>query len=186
MLHCLTRSASLDSLEVPVVRALDEAKRGIGSVRLSDTDPCLLLGEGTKFTQQLKPRWQVVLPKSLGSYSALVDEVLSDKEVRLKCEFAFEGNGTAQFRSEVLKLKAAGKAGVDGWKAVPYFNQQETYKHVYHSLQQDGVIGILAEGAASFRLVPPSVQLKSLQALATTKQTSCLSNLAHPSLPWGL
>ena len=71
---------------VPVVRAADDSKPGTGLVSLSPDDPCLVIGHGTKFLSELKPKSQIMLPKSVGSIVAEVIEVLSDEKLRIKKE----------------------------------------------------------------------------------------------------
>ena len=130
-------------LTVPVVRAADEAKPGKGLVRLSDTDPCLVLGEGTSFLSQFSPKTQIMLPKNLNSAVAEVVEVISDTELRIKKEFGGEnGKGTARFREAVKESEGKGIA----YKALPFVDQQEMYGYVYQRLKEGGCIGIFPEG----------------------------------------
>ena len=97
------------SLTVPVARAADVKKRGTGVVRLSDDDPCLVIGVGTRFTQELKPKWQIMLSKNLNYMVAEVIEVISDTEVRIKREFGSDsGKGTARVREMVAEVQATG------------------------------------------------------------------------------
>ena len=128
---------------VPVVRATDEAKTGEGLIRLSDTDPCLVLGEGTSFLSQFSPKKQVMLPKNLNFAVAEVVEVISDTELRVKKEFGGEnGKGTARFRDAVKESDGKGI----GYKALPFVDQQDMYGHVYQRLKEGGCIGIFPEG----------------------------------------
>lgn len=131
---------------IPVARAQDYAKTGIGKVMLSDEDPLLLRGEGTRFTSQLAPRMQVVLPKSVGSIAAEVMEVISDTEVKLKREFADDG-GSATVR---VREATAGKVGLD-FKALPHVDQAEMYRHVHNSMSAGQLMGIFPEGGSHDR-----------------------------------
>ncbi|THH06772.1 hypothetical protein EW145_g3859 [Phellinidium pouzarii] len=98
--------ASLMS-SIPVSRAADNAQRSIGLISLSDDDSCLVIGHGTKFTAELKPKWQIMLPKSLNFLIAEVTEIISDTELRIKKEFGGEsGKGTAR------RLKDGGCIGI--------------------------------------------------------------------------
>ena len=134
---------------VPVVRAVDEAKDGKGLVRISDTDPCLVLGEGTSFLSQFSPRTQIMLPKNLNFAAAEVVEVISDTELRVKKEFGGEnGKGTARFREAV---KESDSKGIP-YKALPFVDQHEMYGHVYQRLKEGGCIGIFPEGTVGFLL----------------------------------
>lgn len=128
---------------VPVVRAADEAKPGKGLIRLSDTDPCLVLGEGTNFLSQFSPKTQIMLPKGLNSAVAEVVEVISDTELRIKKEFGGEnGKGTARFHEAVKESEGKGVA----YQALPFVDQQEMYGYVYQRLKEGGCIGIFPEG----------------------------------------
>ena len=128
-------------------RAADEAKGGTGFISLSETDPCLVIGHGTKFTSELRPKWQIMLPKSLGSMLAEVTEVVSDTEVRIKREFGGEsGKGTVRVREAIEEAKANGKKGLE-YRLLPFIDQQEMYRFVYQRLRDGGCIGIFPEGA---------------------------------------
>jgi len=134
-------------LTVPVVRAADEAKPGKGLIRLSDTDPCLVLGEGTSFLSQFSPKTQVMLPKNLNSAVAEVAEVISDTELRIKKEFGGEnGKGTARFREAVKESEGKGIT----YRALPFVDQHEMYGYVYQRLKEGGCIGIFPEGTPQF------------------------------------
>ena len=157
---------------VPVVRAADEAQPGKGLIRLSDTDPCLVLGEGTSFLSQFSPKTQVMLPKSLNSAVAEVVEVISDTELRIKKEFGGEnGKGTARFREAVKESEGKGVA----YKALPFVDQQEMYRYVYQRLKEGGCIGIFPEGTP--KLPPPSAANR-FQAEATIERISFHLKLA--------
>ena len=130
-------------LTVPVVRAADEAKPGSGLIHLSDTDPCIVLGEGTSFLSQFSLKTQIMLPKNLNSAVAEVVEVISDTELRIKKEFGGEnGKGTARFREAVKDSEGKGIA----YNALPFIDQQEMYGYVYQRLKEGGCIGIFPEG----------------------------------------
>jgi len=128
---------------VPVVRAVDEARPGKGLIRLSDTDSCVVLGEGTSFLSQFSPRSQIMLPKSLNSAVAEVVEVVSDTELRIKKEFGGDtGKGTVRFREAVKESEGKGVT----YKALPFVDQHEMYGYVYQCLKEGGCIGIFPEG----------------------------------------
>lgn len=134
---------------VPVVRAADEAKPGKGFIRLSDADPCVVLGEGTSFLSQFSPRAQIMLPRNLSFAVAEVVEVVSDTELRIKKEFGGEnGKGTTRFREAVKESHGKGVT----YKALPFVDQQEMYGHVYQRLKEGECIGIFPEGTLDFSL----------------------------------
>ncbi len=146
VLHTLSTRFPL----VPVARAADDAKPGTGRVSLSESEPCLVIGHGTKFLSELSPKMQILLPKSVSSFVAEVVEVLSDTEVKIKKEFGGEsGKGTARVRERVKELQTEGTQGLD-WKRLPFVDQQQMYQYVYQCLKAGGCIGIFPEGASSF------------------------------------
>ncbi|KAL4248145.1 Glycerol-3-phosphate O-acyltransferase [Abortiporus biennis] len=155
---------------IPVARAADYASPGIGEITISDSDPCIVIGYGTKFLEELQPKWQIMLPKSVNSPVAEVVEVISDTEVRIKREFGGEsGKGTARVREKVKEVKASGKQGLE-WKKLPFVDQKDMYHHVYQCLQNGGSIGIFPEGGSHDRtdLLPlkAGVSLMALGAMA--------------------
>ncbi|KAJ4490780.1 glycerol-3-phosphate O-acyltransferase [Lentinula aciculospora] len=140
---------------IPVVRASDKAKVGTGTIHVNETDPCLVLGVDTKFTQELAPRMQIQLAKAVDYAAAEVIEVISDSELRIRQEFKVvndSGNdtSTAMLREKVAELRVTGVRGLD-FKVVPYINQQEMYRYVYDRLAQGGSLGIFPEGGSHDR-----------------------------------
>lgn len=138
--------STLLKLLVPVARAADDAKTATGRIALSVDDPCLVIGYGTSFTQ-LKPRMQLMFPKSVGSPVAEVLEVISDTEVRVKKEFSGEtGKKTAKIMEKLREVKNS--SGVDGldFKTMPYIDQGTMYGEVYRRLTEGGAIAIFPEG----------------------------------------
>ncbi|KZT68983.1 hypothetical protein DAEQUDRAFT_670412 [Daedalea quercina L-15889] len=154
---------------IPVVRAADDAKPGKGQVIISD-DPCLVIGFGTRFTEEFTPKMQIMLPKSVNFAVAEVSEVISDTELRIKKEFGGEsGKGTGRIREKMKELQAEGKEGFD-FKKLPHIDQKDMYHHVYQCLTEGGCIGIFPEGGSHDRtdLLPlkAGVSLMALGAMA--------------------
>ena len=141
---------------VPVSRAADMATAGVGKVFLSSVDPCIVIGEGTKFTEDFSPRMQILLPKSVNSAVAEVVEVISDTQLRIKKEFGGgdSGKGTARIRDKLQELKETGVNGL-GYKKLPFVDQQDMYRHVYQCLREGGSIGIFPEGTSILPLRKP-------------------------------
>ena len=140
---------------VPISRAQDEAKPGTGVIKLSPTDPCLVIGVGTKFLTELGPRKKIMLPKSVGAVLAEVDEIISDIEVRVKREFSGDkGKGTAKILQKLAVLEAEGEKGL-AFKVLPHINQEAIYRHVYQQLKEGGCIGIFPEGMIWNSPLPP-------------------------------
>ncbi|CAE7155235.1 unnamed protein product [Rhizoctonia solani] len=153
---------------IPVARAADHATPGNGLVALSADDPCLVIGTGTRFTAELAPRKQILLPRSVGNVVAEVIEVISDTEVRIKREFGGEqGKSTARIREQIEQDKKPGLT----FKILPYVDQQEMYGHVFRCLQDGGCIGIFPEGGSHDRtdLLPlkAGVSIMALGAMAS-------------------
>lgn len=139
--------------KVPVVRAADNANAGIGQVSLSEGDPCLVIGHGTRFQSEFAPNMQIQLPKLVGSLVAEVVDVISDTELRIKKVFGGDsGKGTAKIREKLKELRAEGQQGLT-FKKMPFVDQREMYQHVYQCLTDGGCIGIFPEGTRS-RLAP--------------------------------
>jgi glycerol-3-phosphate O-acyltransferase/dihydroxyacetone phosphate acyltransferase len=161
-------------LPVPVPRAADYAKKGKGSLYISTDDLCLIRGEGTAFKTQLATKMKITLPKSLGYASGEVEQVLSDVELRLKSPFKAEKGESSQLDE---KLAEHGMKGIEGWKALPHFDQTMTFKNVYKALKDGGAIGIFPEGAVKpASLTHHVTHFFSFKVAATTAPTSSLSN----------
>ncbi|KAI0031836.1 glycerol-3-phosphate O-acyltransferase [Vararia minispora EC-137] len=155
---------------IPVFRAADYAKPGTGKVYLSPDDPCLVLGDGTKFKSEFSPRDQIMLPKSVGSALAEVVDVVSDTELRIKKEFGGEsGKTTNRIREKLAELAKDSVPGLD-YKALPHVDQAEMYKTVYKELREGGCLGIFPEGGSHDRtdLLPlkAGVSIMALGAMA--------------------
>ncbi|KIY64931.1 hypothetical protein CYLTODRAFT_424785 [Cylindrobasidium torrendii FP15055 ss-10] len=158
---------------IPVVRAADSASPGTGLIRVSPDDPLLILGDGTRFTSELSPKMQIMLPKSMGSQLAEVVEVISDVEVRVKREFGGE-KGAAKVREKIAEAQAQGQNGLV-FKKMPFVDQQEMYQYVYECLQHyNGSIGIFPEGGSHDRtdLLPlkAGVSVMALGAMANNPE----------------
>ncbi|KAJ3713239.1 hypothetical protein DFJ43DRAFT_48187 [Lentinula guzmanii] len=155
---------------IPVVRAFDNAKPGTGTVYLSETDPCLVLGHDTRFTQEFTPRMQIQLGKVVQYAAAEVVEVISDTQLRIKQEFK-TANEWSHASTELLGGKESEfrSTGLE-FKTIPYINQQEMYRYVYDRLKHGGSIGIFPEGGSHDRtdLLPlkAGVSLMALGAIA--------------------
>lgn len=136
---------------IPTERAQDLAANGTGSVLLSPSNPLVVTGTGTKFTTELGPRKKIMLPKSTGSVTAEVAEVISDYEVKLKREFSGDhGKATPKVRQEIEAAINGGKSGLS-FKILPHVDQEQMYRHVYQRLKQGGCIGIFPEGGSHDR-----------------------------------
>ncbi|CED82465.1 glycerol-3-phosphate o-acyltransferase [Phaffia rhodozyma] len=155
---------------IPVARASDYAYAGSGKISLSSTDPLLILGEGTKFITDIKPKSTLALSKSLGSASAEIEEVISDTEVRLKREFSIPAKeGGAGLRA-TERVRKEGENGPLSYKVLPHVDQHGMYGAVYKRLKEGKAICIFPEGGSHDRtdLLPlkAGVTLMTLGAMA--------------------
>ena len=139
---------------------MDDAKEGTGYVYITRDDPLTLRGVDTKFTQELAPKRQITLSKTLNYVSAEVLEVISDTEARLKREFGKEGGkGTSKILERLKDNPAPGLS----YKIVPYVDQQEMYMHVYEKLKNGGCVGIFPEGMSNLTFGSPSLSPHSFR-----------------------
>jgi glycerol-3-phosphate O-acyltransferase/dihydroxyacetone phosphate acyltransferase len=124
---------------------------GTGKVYLSPGDSCLVLGEGTKFLEELRPKMQIMLSKAVSSSTAEVAEVISDSQLRIKGEFHNEAEkSTKLVREKAEEAKSQGIAGLT-FKTLPYVDQNEMYRHVYQRLWDGGCVAIYPEGRCTLR-----------------------------------
>jgi glycerol-3-phosphate O-acyltransferase / dihydroxyacetone phosphate acyltransferase len=157
---CSPSSVSYTALshrpKVPVARAADYAIPGTGRIRLSPDDPCIVLGEGTKFLSEFTPGMQIVLQRSVGSPAAEVTQVISDTELKVKREFGGDtGKGTSRIREKTDELRTQGLDGMD-FKRLPFVDQQETFRLVYQRLTAGENVGIFPEGLCLRLLFGPA------------------------------
>ena len=137
----------LHSWTVPVARAADYAKAGSGRLHLSSEDALIVEGENTRFTKEIQPRSQLLLPKSVGYASATIDEIKSDTELRLKAEFVVPGKDGSMnvSASGRVRVEMEGQDGLQ-YKVLPHVEQEATYGAVFQRLKEGGAIGIFPEG----------------------------------------
>ncbi|AAW42180.1 glycerol-3-phosphate O-acyltransferase, putative [Cryptococcus deneoformans JEC21] len=137
---------------IPVARAADYAAAGKGRIILSESDPLIVTGIGTSFIEQVKPRSQLMLPKSAGYASAPVAEVISDTEIRLKSEFVVPSkDGSANVKaSHRVRNESELKEGLQ-FKVLPHVEQEDTYGACFQRLYEGGCIGVFPEGGSHDR-----------------------------------
>lgn len=123
-----------------MIRPQDLAKPGKGRIQLLNrkTDPLRIIGIDTEFTQQLKPRDSIVLPK--GSGTSEVVEVISDTEVLIKKEF-----------KELRALEYLTSNEGSQYKCMPHVEQDSVYKCVHEELNNGRCITIFPEGGSHDR-----------------------------------
>ncbi|KIK58616.1 hypothetical protein GYMLUDRAFT_170760 [Collybiopsis luxurians FD-317 M1] len=163
---------------IPVTRPSDNASPGTGEIDLSETDPCLIFGYGTRFTAEFTPRTRILLDKSAGFASAEVIEVISDTALRIKHEFkaattdeSATDSNTTLLREKVEELQATGQRRGLRFKRLPYINQDEMFQSVYQRLKHGGSIGVFPEGGShdrtDFLPFKAGVALMALGAMAS-------------------
>ncbi|SCV74439.1 BQ2448_8078 [Microbotryum intermedium] len=161
---------------IPVARAQDLATPGKGTITLSPDDPTIVIGHGaTEFTKSCaQARSQIMLPRSLGSVSIEIAEVMDDHKLRLKKEF------NKKVRDG---WKDKGAEGV-AYKVLPYVDQSKMYSSVYQKLTEGGSIGIFPEGGSHDRtdLLP----LKAGVSIMALGALSADPNLRLQIVPVGL
>ncbi|KAK9760272.1 Glycerol-3-phosphate/dihydroxyacetone phosphate acyltransferase, partial [Basidiobolus ranarum] len=163
---------------IPVARAQDHARKGVGTIQLLDryNDPTRITGIGTKFTSDLQPGCTIALPNGAGV--SIVEEVISDTEVLVKKEFK---------ELKALELLTANE-GTD-FKIIPHLDQSQVYTAVHERLNQGGCVGIFPEGGSHDRaeMLPLKVgiAIMALGAMAenpglNVKIVPCGLNYFHP------
>lgn len=169
---------------IPVSRAQDSAKAGTGKAYLSPDDPCLVLGEGTKFLEELRPKMQIMLSKAVNSSIAEVVEVISDTLLKIKSEFHSETEKCTKLVRE--KAEEAKSQGIDGltFKTLPYVDQNEMFQDVYQRLRDGHCIAVYPEGGSHDRtdLLP----LKAGFAMMALGTMACYPNVEVKVVPVGL
>ncbi|KAI8334318.1 hypothetical protein BC941DRAFT_432667 [Chlamydoabsidia padenii] len=142
---------------IPVIRPQDLAVKGTGTIRLLDRklEPLCIVGDGTRFLDQLAPHHQIVLPNKGGQ--AEVVQVISDTKLIIKKEFK---------DLKALSLLTEGTP----FKCIPHVDQDAVYRCVHDQLNQNQCITIFPEGGSHDRaeLLPlkAGVTLMALGAMA--------------------
>lgn len=111
-----------------------------------------MTGLDTNFLAEVKPRSQLVLPKSAGYATATVDKIVSDTEIQLKSEFVVPGkDGSTNVKASArVRTEAEHKDGLE-YKVLPHVDQEDTYGAVYERLNNGGCIGVFPEGGSHDR-----------------------------------
>ncbi|TIC18191.1 hypothetical protein E3Q13_02064 [Wallemia mellicola] len=151
---------------IPVKRAADDAKPGIGTIYMKSGQPdTKVYGLDTKFTSQLEPKMSISLSNSLGGATAEVLEVISDTELSLKKPLNKDIAVNA-----LLSVGDSHPQQAIKYKVLPFIDQEQMYKSVYDKLKSGGCIGIFPEGGSHDRsdLLPlkAGVTVMALGAMA--------------------
>lgn len=145
---------------LPVVRSMDLAKPGKGSLYLPDPehDPALVNGVNTDFTQpDFMTGGSITVKGPDGPQTASIEKILGPTSLRLKKPFASPLSHDP------------GRKGAS-FKIAPHVDQSQMFDAVYKELSNGGCIGIFPEGGSHDRsnLLPlkAGAALMSLGALA--------------------
>lgn len=185
---------------VPVGRALDSTKPGMGKIYLpdADNDPTLVRGVGTHFEKECQIGGLLVLPTVNGTAAnSEILEIHGNEEVKLKKEFKgdtaieqltgktkVDGGENKMETSYVEKQRFQGTS----YKTAPKVDQSLVYDAVFERLQSGGCVGIFPEGGSHDRteLLPlkAGVAIMALGSLAANpdsglKIVPCGMNYFH-------
>jgi hypothetical protein len=136
----LLANANLAIYAVPVVRPQDLAKPGQGRIQIlnTKTDPLRITGIDTKFTQEVEPKFTIVLPKNVAQLEVV--QVVSDTELIMKKELK-------DAKAIELLMSPDGCA----YKCIPHVEQDSVYKSVHEELNNHQCITIFPEGGSHDR-----------------------------------
>ncbi|KAG7660394.1 uncharacterized protein J8A68_006098 [[Candida] subhashii] len=165
---------------IPVERAQDLLKPATGTVSLDITDPtqCMIIGQGTKFTQVCEPKGLL----GIGVANSQIQEVVDDTHLRLKSPFKSEYENIQQ---KIIQKLSQGTT----FKTAPHVDNHDVFQHVFDHLNSGRVLGIFPEGGSHDRpdLLPlkPGVAIMALGAIANKlKQGDNVENICV--IPAGL
>lgn len=159
---------------MPVSRAMDNMKAGVGKIYLPDpiNEPTLLRGYGTKFDgPPFEPEGTVHLPTiNENSYSATIAEIRGPEELVLKkpvkdkdALYQLTGRDDitddGKFTGTASENSSSDFQG-SKFKVAPHVDQTAVYKAVFSRLSHGGCIGIFPEGGSHDR--PELLPLKGI------------------------
>ncbi|KAI8337445.1 hypothetical protein BC941DRAFT_425280 [Chlamydoabsidia padenii] len=158
---------------IPVIRPQDLSVKGLGTIQLLDRklEPLRIVGDGTRFLEQLQPHYQIVLPNGAGQ--AEVVRILSDTELVIKKEF-----------KDLKALALLSEGNGSPYKCVPHVDQDAVYRCVHDQLYQNQCITIFPEGGSHDR-----AELLPLKAGVTVMALGAMAkypNLDVKIVPCGL
>lgn len=160
-----TMAGAMGSL--PVVRGMDRAKAGEGTIYLPNpADPTLIYGNSTDFTHSdFMEGGSITLPRMGKGASATqtIAKIISPTELRLKNPFPSSA-------AEQLLSTIDGKITGSNFKVAPHIDQSRMFEAVFHELLSNGCVGIFPEGGSHDRpnLLPlkPGAAIIALALLA--------------------
>lgn len=123
---------------IGVVRPQDNLKFMEGTIRIDPDDYTKVIGTGTKFLSQCKPKGLIGLPKSMGNVE--IKSVESDTILFLRKEFKMN-------KPQVKKTLLSGTT----FKYAAKVDQSKVYHKVFEHLAHNNCIGIFPEGGSHDR-----------------------------------
>lgn len=163
-------------MSIGVVRAQDNLKPAKGRIVVDPENPRRLIGHGTSFLTDFKPKGLIGLPKSLGNVE--IDSIESETSLTLRKEFKMS-------KPEVKNILTKGTS----FKYADKVNQSMVYHKVFEHLAHNQSIGIFPEGGSHDRtdLLPlkAGVAIMALGCMekhpdANVKIVPCGMNYFHP------
>lgn len=149
---------------VPVARALDMTKPGVGKIYLPDPehDPTLVRGVGTKFDgPDVQVGGTLVLPSVNGSAAnAEIVEIHGPEELKLKKPFKgkiamqqLTGRDDIDDEGRIMNGAIGVKGDFEGtsYKTAPKVDQTKVYDAVFQRLNEGECVGIFPEGGSHDR-----------------------------------
>lgn len=137
---------------IPVGRAMDLVKPGVGKIYMPDpeNEPLVVRGVGTQFEKQAQKGGLLVLPTTKGvTPSTEIEDIVGPEEIKLK----------KPFKGEDYVKQVTGKQGAgpdqefegSKYKLAPKVDQTKVYDAVFHRLERGGAICIFPEGGSHDR-----------------------------------
>lgn len=163
-------------MSIGVVRAQDNLKLSRGKITVDPENPRRIIGHGTFFTSDCKPKGLLGLPKSMGNVE--VDAIESDTVLTIRKEFKMNKPEVKSALTKGTPFKYADKV-----------NQSLVYHKVFEHLAHNQCIGIFPEGGSHDRtdLLPlkAGVAIMALGCMdkhpdANVKIVPCGMNYFHP------
>ncbi|AQZ11565.1 SCT1 (YBL011W) [Zygosaccharomyces parabailii] len=163
-------------MSIGVVRAQDNLKPAKGKITVDPENPRKLIGHGTTFLTDFKPKGLIGLPKSLGNVE--IDSIESETTLTLRKEFKMGKPEVKHILTKGTPFKYADKV-----------NQSMVYHKVFEHLAHNQCIGIFPEGGSHDRtdLLPlkAGVAIMALGCMekhpdANVKIVPCGMNYFHP------
>lgn len=160
--HPVIGPLSRMQLAIPVSRAQDMLVPGTGKIKVDfQLDGLLVIGKGTKFTEECMVRGLIALPKSLGASE--IAEIRSDTELYIRKEF--------KRSDKIIELLHKGTP----FKVADKIDQKQVYDYVFSHLSNGHCLGIFPEGGSHDRtdLLPLKAGVAIMALGAMSNDPNC-------------